>query len=142
MKRIGLYRTYLKVISCINKNVKGNYNACTIIFHGLNAAFNEISFKKRLEKYFKKLDAIFSFEIDDSTNAVILKVELNSTSKHFIIIDCNECVYLNITQIEQQYTKGRHKCKFFGIRVFHKDRINKQIQPCYKCNGRMFAKRY
>lgn len=141
-KRLGSYRKYRFVISEIDKKLKGNINVGTFIFHRLNDEFKDEKFIKKLEKHFKKIAAIYSFEIDDNTNIVTLKIGLTEISKYFEVIDCNNCEYISITEKEQMNnTREIHRCKFFNSRVYHKCRKDGFLYPCQECNGTMFVAR-
>ena len=57
------------------------------------------------------------------------------------IPDCNNCKWLNITEVEQEHVKRRstvneHACLLYGRRVFHRAstrRRNSFIFPCEEC---------
>lgn len=57
------------------------------------------------------------------------------------IPDCNNCKWLNITEIEQDRVKRRtifneHACLLYGIRVYHKANTRRHdefIFPCSEC---------
>lgn len=54
-----------------------------------------------------------------------------------MINDCNDCKYLNITEIEQRLSKNHipHICTKYNLRVFHySNNINAyQLYPCQEC---------
>ena len=63
-------------------------------------------------------------------------------------VDCNDCVYLNLTEEQQEYQgKGIHRCLYYDERVFHRtnSRIhNRLIYPydkCYNDKHKAFIKR-
>lgn len=50
--------------------------------------------------------------------------------------DCNRCMYINLTEREQQYTPGIHKCIGYGKRLHHRaiTKIHDDfIYPCEEC---------
>lgn len=139
---LGSYRKYRFVVSSIDKKIKYNLNECAFIFRGYNVAFKDEKFIKKIDKHFRKMDAIYNFESNDKENVVTLKVELKETSKYFTIIDCNYCAYISLTEKEQTDIKREvHKCKFYNARVYHRCRKDGFLYPCQECEGRMFAKK-
>lgn len=141
LKTLGSYRKYRFVVSGIDKKLKSDINIGTFIFHRLNDKFKDEKFITKLEKHFKKIAAMYSFEIDDNANAVTLKIRLKETSKYFTIIDCNKCEYISITEKEQMdNVREIHRCRFFNARVYHRRRKDGFLCPCQECKGEMFAK--
>ena len=56
------------------------------------------------------------------------------------VVNCNDCIHINITEEEQNVMTGRrvhgHMCNYYHCRVCHESNIlkfNDRIYPCDKC---------
>ena len=64
-----------------------------------------------------------------------------------IVPDCNNCVYLNFTEKEQQlyglnHYKVNHRCMYYGTPVYHRANSTKHdhyIYPCKECSEANFV---
>lgn len=81
-----------------------------------------------------------SFELPDTDNMIdSLTKHMNARIRH---PNCNECQWLNITEVQQERTLKRtvyneHACMIYGRRLFHRtqNRIHDAfIFPCEECD--------
>ena len=60
--------------------------------------------------------------------------------------NCNECLFINITEQEQKNNKENHYCTKYRTRVLHGSNIigvkHNFIKPCSQCSGENFIPRY
>ena len=51
------------------------------------------------------------------------------------MIDCNDCLYINLTEEKQTKNKESHICNKYNKRLYHFDK-HPALIPCNECNGK------
>lgn len=75
--------------------------------------------------------------VDEKVLSQFKTIYLN---KPVILYDCNNCVYINITEKQQQQKNDKfhnHYCTYYNSRVFHKTQDidhDSRLYPCKECD--------
>ena len=69
--------------------------------------------------------------------------KIKKENKVLKIQNCNDCLFISLTEEEQENTSEKHICLKYDRRVFHRSKTLEHLKhnflyPCKECNGKDF----